>query len=235
MRLRLIKRVIARTASDAAVNHTLSFAAALSYYVVVAFFPALIALAAMVAYLPIPDLFDTVINTIARVAPSESMGMIRQIVADVILSNRGAFLSFGLIGTLWTCSSGFSTIIEALNVACDIPETRSLWKTRLLATELTFIIGTLVTSAFAFMIVGPRFGEFLSAHLGLRHAFAEAWPVLRYIFAISFLVIGIETLYLLGPNVKRRFTASLPGAMVSVIGWILLSNALSYYFRTFFT
>jgi membrane protein len=233
MRLRLIKRVIASTANDAALNHTLSFAAALSYYFVMAFFPALIALAAILAYLPIPDLFDTVITTMARVAPPESMGMIRQIVADVILSNRGALLSFGLIGTLWTCSSGFSTIIEALNVACDIPETRPLWKTRLLATELTFVIGTLVTSAFAFMIVGPRFGEFLCGYLGLGRAFALAWPVLRYIFAISFVVIAIETLYLLGPNVKQRFTASLPGAIVAVVGWILLSDALSYYFRSF--
>jgi membrane protein len=97
--------VIASTANDAALNHTLSFAAALSYYFVMAFFPALIALAAILAYLPIPDLFDTVITTMTRVAPPESMGMIRQIVADVILSNRGALLSFGLIGTLWTCSS----------------------------------------------------------------------------------------------------------------------------------
>jgi uncharacterized BrkB/YihY/UPF0761 family membrane protein len=38
MRLRLIKRVIASTANDAALNHTLSFAAALSYYFVMAFF-----------------------------------------------------------------------------------------------------------------------------------------------------------------------------------------------------
>ncbi len=53
MRLRLIKRVIASTANDAALNHTLSFAAALSYYFVMAFFPALIALAAILAYLPI--------------------------------------------------------------------------------------------------------------------------------------------------------------------------------------
>jgi membrane protein len=108
MRLRLIKRVIASTANDAALNHTLSFAAALSYYFVMAFFLALIALAAILAYLPIPDLFDTVITTMARVAPPENMGMIRQIVADVILPNRGALLSFGLIGTLWTCSSGRS-------------------------------------------------------------------------------------------------------------------------------
>ena len=52
MRLRLIKRVIASTASDAPLNHTLAFAAALSYYFVMGSFPALIALAAIVAYLP---------------------------------------------------------------------------------------------------------------------------------------------------------------------------------------
>ena len=59
----------------------------------------------------------------------------------MISPSRGALLSFGLLGTIWTCSSGFAAMIEALNVAYDVPETRPLWKTRLLAIELTFIIG----------------------------------------------------------------------------------------------
>ena len=53
-------------------------------------------------------------------------------------------------------------MIEALNVAYDIPETRPIWKTRLLALELTFEVGTLILFAFSVMIVGPRFGEFLA-------------------------------------------------------------------------
>lgn len=233
MQLHRIKRVIAGTAHRLMLNHTLSFAAALSYYFVLAFFPAMIALAALLAYLPVPNLFDTMIAGMARVAPPESMGIVRNIVTDVISPNHGLFLSFGLIGTVWTCSSGFSAIIEGLDVAFDASETRPLWKTRLLSLELTFLIGTQVTLAFTFMIVGPAFGEFLAAHLGLSKEFALAWPILRYVVAITFIVIAIEELYFLAPNLKQRFVNTLPGAIVAVCGWMVLSDALSYYFRAF--
>jgi membrane protein len=233
MRLQKLKRVLRGAANDIAVNHIFSFAAGLSYYFVLAFFPALIALAAIVAYLPIPNLFNTIVSTLAQVAPPESMGLIRRIVANVISPSRGALLSFGLVGTLWTCSSGFATLIEAVNVAYDVPETRSWWKTRLLAIELIFVVGTLVTLAFAFMIVGPEFGTFLAGQLGLAHAFAAVWPILRYALAISFIVLAVEVVYFLAPNVKERFTSSLPGAVVAVLGWILASDGLSLYFRKF--
>jgi len=233
MSLGQIRRVVTGVVQDLNTNHIVSFAAALSYYFVLAFFPALITLAAIVAYLPIPDLFNTIISTMAHIAPPESMGLIRRIASDVITPSRGALLSFGLIGTLWTCSSGFAEIIEALNVAYDVPETRPLWKTRLLALELLFVSGTLVTLAFVFMIVGPRFGEFLAKHLGLAHAFALLWPILRYVLAVSSMVIAIVLLYLLAPNLKQRLTSCLPGAVVAAIGWILFSDALSLYFRRF--
>ena len=67
--------------------------------------------------------------------PSESMGLVRKIVTEIISPNRGALLSFGLLGTLWSCSGGFAAMIEALNVAYDVPETRPIWKTRLLASS----------------------------------------------------------------------------------------------------
>jgi membrane protein len=233
MQLRRWKRVIVNTANDVIRNHTLSFAAALSYYFVLAFFPALIALAALVAYLPVPTLFDTIVGALGRVVPAASMGLVKRVVADVISPSRGALLSFGLLGTLWTCSSGFSDIIEALNVAYDVPETRSIWKTRWLSLWLTVLIGGLVTLAFAFMIVGPRFGEFLAYHLGVSWMFAMIWPVLRYVLAVTFIVLAVEGLYFMAPNVKQSFAATLPGAILAVVGWILLSDALSYYFQKF--
>jgi membrane protein len=233
MRFHKLKRVLRGTVNDIAGNHISSFAAALSYYFVLGFFPALIALAAFVAYLPIPDLVNHVVSTLARVAPPESMGLIRRIVADVISPSRGALLSFGLIGSLWTCSSGFATLIEAVNVAYDVPETRPWWKTRLLALELVFIVGTLVTLAFAFMVVGPRFGEFLASYLHLSHVFAAIWPLLRYVSAVSIIVVAFEIVYYFAPNIKHQFVSSLPGAVLAVVSWILLSNALSLYFRKF--
>lgn len=227
------KRAVIGAANDIAVNHIFSFSAALSYYFILAFFPALITLAALVAYLPIPDLFNTIVGTLARVVPPESMGLIRKVTADVITPSHGALFSLGLVGTLWTCNSGFATLIEAINVAYDVPETRPWWKVRLLSLQLTFVVGILVTLAFAIMIVGPQFGSFLAAHVGLSHQFAAIWPILRYALAVSFMVVAVEVIYFMAPNVRQHFMASLPGAVLAVCGWILLSNGLSFYFQNF--
>ncbi len=233
MGLRQWKRVLVNTFNDIVRNHTLSFAAALSYYFVMAFFPALIALAAIVAYMPIPDLFNTIVGTLSRVMPAESMGLVRKVVSQIISPNRGALLSFGLLGTLWSASGGFANMIEALDVSYNVPETRSIWKTRLLGLELTFLIGTLILFAFAVMVVGPRFGEFLANNLGLSWMFARAWPVLRYSLALLFIVTAVVALYRLAPNVRQSYKQSLPGAVFAVTGWMLLSSGLSFYIHRF--
>ena len=233
MSFQKVKRVVSGTVNDISLNHILSFAAALSYYFVMAFFPALIALAAALAFLPIPNLFENIIGTLARVVPADSMGLIRHIIRDVISPHRGALISFGLIGAIWTCSSGFSAMIEALNVAYDVPETRPWWKTRLLAIELMFAVGSLVTFAFAFMILGPRFGEFLAGRVGAAHVWTILWPVLRYVLAITFIVLAVNGLYYMAPNLKQRFINIFPGAVLAVIGWILLSDGLSVYFHRY--
>lgn len=233
MGLRQWKRILVGTFNDVVRNHTLSFAAALSYYFVMAFFPALIALAAIVAYMPIPDLFNTIVSTLSRVMPSESMGLVRKVVSEIISPNRGALLSFGLLGTLWSASGGFANMIEALDVSYNVPETRPIWKTRLLGLELTFLIGSLILFAFAVMVVGPRFGEFLAYHLGLSWMFVRIWPTLRYVMALTFIVVAVVALYRLAPNVRQSYKQTVPGAILSVSGWMLLSSALSYYIHHF--
>src|SRR5271165_7329054 len=93
-----LKRAVLGTVNDIAVNHVFSFAAALSYYFVLAFFPALIALATTVGYLPIPNLFNTIVEAMARVMPPQSTGLLLRVAADVTSRNHPALLSFGLLG-----------------------------------------------------------------------------------------------------------------------------------------
>jgi membrane protein len=233
MHFRQWKQVAVNVASDVSQNHIFSFAAALSYYFLLGLFPALIVLATFVGYLPIPNLFNTIVGTMAHVVPPESMGLVRGIVSDVTSRNHGALLSFGLLAALWTCSSAFTTMIEALNVAFDVPETRPMWKTRLLAFELTVLIGLLVATAFAFIIVGPHFGRFLAAHLGLSLRFAVLWPLLEHVLAAILMVLAVEGLYFMAPNLQQRFSSSLPGAIFAVVTWMLLSDGLSLYFQRF--
>ncbi len=129
MRLSTIRQTLGRTLADVQNNHTLAMAAGLSYYFVMALFPTLAVLAAVLAYMP-GDLFNHILDAAARLVPPQGMGLVRGIVDDVITPKRGALLSVSLLGSLWTVSSGFSALIEALDVAYDVPETRSWWDQR---------------------------------------------------------------------------------------------------------
>ena len=228
-----LKDALLRTYDDIGDHHTLQMAAALSYYFVMSLFPSLIVLSAIVAYLPVPDLFDQALNLMARFIPPDSMGVVKKVLADVVTPNRNAFLSAGLLGTLWAASGGFAAAIEALNIAYDVQETRPFWKTRPLAIGLTVLVGSLLIIALAVMIVGPQFGNWLSGRLHVSVLWQWLWPYIHWTISIGFTVVAVEFLYFLAPNVKQRFFATLPGAILAVGCWIGLSYLLGIYFRSF--
>jgi membrane protein len=228
-----IKHALAGTYGDVLRKHTLQMAAALSYYFVLSLFPSLIVLSAIVAYLPVPNLFDQGMSMMARFLPPDSMGLVRRVLSDVITPNRGTFLSFGILGTLWTASGGFAAAIEALNIAYDVEDDRPFWKTRPLAVGLALMTGALMLVALSVMIVGPRFGEWLAGRVHLSYLFVLLWPYLHWSIAIGFTILAVEALYFLAPNVKQRFLATLPGAILAVGCWLALSYLLGLYFRHF--
>lgn len=233
MAFREIGSTLKKTYTDIMRNHTMALAAGLSYYFVMSLFPALILAAAIVSFLPVPNLFDRVLGAMQSVIPADSMGLVRGILKDVITPNKGSFLTIGLLGTVWSASGGFASLIEALNVAYDVPETRPFWKTRLLAIGLMIVIGGLLVVGALSMFLGPQFGGWLATKLHLSSMFVAAWPYLRWTISIAFAVLAVEILFYWAPNVKQRFWATLPGALVGVGFWIASSYALGLYFQQF--
>jgi len=212
--------------------HVMTLAAGLSYYFVLSLFPMLILLAAMLAYLPIPHLFDSILGALANVVPVESMGLVRRVVATVV-KPHGGVLTFGILGSLWAASSGFSALIQALNVAYNVPETRPVWKTRLLAVALMFATGLLLTLALWMLLLGPVVTRWIQHVTGLGELVAW-WPYLKWILSVAFTVVGVEVLFYWGPNVRQQLLATLPGAVLGVGFFIGSSYALSAYFHNFY-
>jgi len=169
----------------------------------------------------------------STVVPADSMGLVRSVLRDVVTPYRGGFLTIGILGTIWTASSGFAGLVEALNVAYGVPETRPIWKTRLLALQLMVVTGFLLVLGTTLVFVGPQFGTWLSNKVGLSNQFAEAWPVIRWSVSIAFIVLAVDLIFYWGPNVKQKFLATLPGAAIGVGFWLAASFLLGYYFRQF--
>ncbi len=233
MAFREVGSTLRKAYNDIMANHTMAMAAGLSYYFVMSLFPLLILGAAIVSFLPIPNLFDTILGAMQRVIPADSMGLVRGILKDVITPSKGSFLTVGILGTLWSASGGFASLIEALNVAYDVPETRPFYYTRALAIGLMFVVGGLMVIGAVAMFLGPQFGAWLAGKVHMHWVFAVIWPYLRWGISIAFTVLAVELMFYWAPNVKQRFWATLPGAAVGVGFWIAASYALGLYFQHF--
>jgi len=231
--VRGVRAALWRTVEGVSRKHTFQMAAAMAYYFVLALFPALVLLSAVVSYLPINDLLNQVVNLVGGVVPPDSMKIVRYFVDHVIVPNRATLLSFGILGTLWSASGGFASAIEALDIAYEVEEGRPFWVTRPLAIGLTLLVGVLFLIAFAVMVVGPEFGKKLAEHHKLSWMFAAAWPYIHWAVSFGFTVLAVEFLYFIAPNVRQRFWNTLPGALISVSCWVALSYVLGVYFRSF--
>ena len=227
------KRSLITIYNDVYDEHLFVFAAGLSYYFVLSLFPLLVSMASLLGYVPIPHLFEGLLSLMARLVPGDGMSLVRNIVSDVISHKHTRFLTLGLVFTIWTVSSGFTAIIDGLNVVYRIRETRPVWKTRPIALGLTLLAGSLLLVAVGLMVEGTSFGIWYTGRFDLNPAILATWRYLRWGIAIAFAVLAIELLYHFGPDVKQRFRDSLVGAIVAVTTWIGLSYLLGSYFRHF--
>ena len=233
MQFSCIKRAVLLTYKDVSRHHTMQVAAALSYYSILSVFPGLIFLSAVLGLLLLGNMFNQLLTVMSQLLPPDTMRIVQSVLHQVLSSHRRTWLSFGMLGIIWTASSGFAALIEALDIAYDAAEDRPYWHLRLLSIGLAAIAGALLLIELTVMLVGPRFGDWMAAHLGLSRVFAAIWPVLRWTIAISFTVLAVELIYFLAPNIKQRFGATLPGAVFSVIVWNGLSYLLGIYFGHF--
>ena len=214
-------------------HHTIQVSAALAYYFFLALFPVLIVLSVLLSWFPVPNLFDWVLAAMTRVLPAQTIGTVLSVLGGILTDHRGTWFSVGMLGMLWVASAAFDALIEALNIAYNLRDTRPSWKTRLLAFGLGAICGILFVSGLLLIIAGPRFGDWLAARLGVPRIFASLWPTLRWVIAITFTVLAVELLYFLAPCRKPKFLRTLPGAIITVGAWSALSVLLGIYFRHF--
>jgi membrane protein len=214
-------------------TRTTSIAGGLVYFFLLSLFPMLIVAATMMGYLPVPNLFERGVDVASGLVPPDAMGVVRGTLASVLKEQHAGLLSLGIIGAIWSASGGFSSMIDCLDIAYDVKQSRSYIRQRVLAIGLTFAVGGLFTIALIASVLGPQFGDFLSKTFHVQALVARLWPAVRWGAIFVSVVIAIELLYFLGPNVKQRFMDTLPGAILATAVWLLASLGLGLYISHF--
>lgn len=205
--------------------------AQMTYYFILAFFPFLIFLLTLMGQTPLSD--EEVWSNLALVLPETSYTIISDIIRQIIEERNDAFLSFGMVATLWAASNGLSAIIKGLNKAYDEPETRPWWKLKGLSVIFTLGIAVVMIVSFGLLIFGHVIGEQLFKYMDYPQFFETVWGVVKLLIPVGAMLIIFMLLYWVVPNRRLRFRSVFPGAAFSTVGWIVISLLFAFYVNNF--
>lgn len=208
-------------------------AAALAFYLMLAFFPALIFLLTLLPYLPIANLTQAVMDFFAQVFPGDALNLIKSVIQDVTSQKHGGLLSFGLLFTLWSASSGITAIIQQLNITYDVTEGRSFWRVRGTALLLTILFIFLVVGAFTLIVTGGIIQNWLAGYFGRNPVMLTLFSAFRWIIILLMLLLSFSFIYYFSPDVEQEFRFVTPGSIFGVVILALATLAFRLYVSKF--
>jgi membrane protein len=223
------KDLLIKTGREMIADNCLGLAAQLSYYFVLALFPALLFLVAVISFMPVAGLLDTITGMLAHVAPSEVIAIIQDQVLKIAHDKSGGLLTLGMLGTIWSTSSGVDAIIDTLNQAYDINEGRPWWKVKATALALTVGLAIFIVVAFGLVVAGPQLAEKVASWFHLGAAFEWSWKILQWPVVFVLVSTAIAMVYYFAPDAQQEWTWITPGSILATALWLLVSLGFRFY------
>ncbi len=227
------KDVLWRTYEEFGKDRIMSVAAGVTYYALLAVFPAIAALVSIYGLFADPATIQDHLNAMSGVMPSGALDIIREQVSRIASQGGGALsfgFIFGLVLSLWSANAGMKAVFDALNIVYDEEEKRSFIKLNLMS--LSFTLGAIffILLAIAGIIVLPIVLDFIGLGQGTEWLLALArWPIL-----LIGVVAGLSLIYRFGPSRdKAGWRWVTPGGIVAAILWIAGSMLFSWYVANF--
>lgn len=225
--------VVKRTYNEMMADNCFGLAAELAYYFFLALFPALLFLVAIVSFIPVHGLLEAITGSLARVAPYEALVLIQDQILKIAGDKNGGLLTLGMIGTIWSTSSGVNAIIDTLNQAYDIQEGRPWWKVKATALALTIALAMFVVVSFALILVGPTLAEKVANWFHLGPAFEWSWKVLQWPIVFALVTLAVAVVYYYAPDAEQAWVWITPGSVLATVLWILISLGFKLYVAKF--
>jgi membrane protein len=225
----VVKRAIAGFFDDDMVT----YAAALSFHLLLALFPFGIFLLTLLGAAGLVDFFDQLLRQARTTLPPDAYQLVAQVMGEIRQQPREGLISASIILSLWAASTGMRSVMNALNAAYDVEETRPTWQLYPLSVLYTIGLAAVVFATAVFRLIGPRAAALIVGQYGWLPTLTQVWTWLRWPVVILLFLLTIALIYYLGPNVNQPFRYVTPGSVTAVVVWVVASLAFSAYVERF--
>jgi len=225
--------VVLKTYHEVVDDDVLGMAAQLSYYFFLALFPAILFGLAVASFFPLQSLTDDLSRVLGPVVSPEVLKLIQDQMQRLGNTDSGGLLTFGVLGALWSSSAALVSIVDALNRAYDIEESRPWWKVRLVAMGLTIGLAVFILVALTLVLAGPTIATWLDERLGMGSALKWTWLMLQWPVALALVALALGVVFYFGPDADQDWAWITPGAVVGAVLWLFVSLATKLYVANF--
>ncbi|HZL65459.1 MAG TPA: YihY/virulence factor BrkB family protein [Thermoleophilia bacterium] len=211
-------------------------AAALTYFLVLAVFPVLIVVTAILGAIGLtPAAVHQLLDAVAQTRSQWAVDFV-QSVLDSILNNSGTpvLLSIGVVIALWTTSSYVAAFMWAAGEVSGKPDARSGLRHLLLRLRLALLLAVLLAAAAVVVAFAGPFAEWLGRLFGIGESVVRFWTIAEWPFFFALATAVFLLLYRAAPHSgRRRVLHDLAGAGVAVVAWLAASAVFSAYLAHF--
>jgi membrane protein len=227
--------VLRRTVREAREDNLTDWAAALTYYGVLAIFPALLAIVSILGLVG-RSATQPLVDNLAALAPSQARDIVTSALQNLQRSQGTAGVLFvvGLAGALWSASGYVSAFMRASNAIYEVGEGRPVWKT-LPTRVLTTVVLVLLLAAVALAVTFTGgLARAAGDVLGVGSTAVTVWDIVKWPVILLVIALMLAILYWAAPNVRHPgFRWLSPGALAAIVIWIVASAGFALYVAMF--
>jgi membrane protein len=229
-------QVLKRTVKEFRKDNLTDWAAALTYYGVLALFPALIALVSIVGLLGKSTVRDLKQNIGDIPAAGQAKDIVLKTIDSLASHPSAAGIAFiiGLLIALWSASGYVGAFIRASNAIYETGEGRPFYKLRPLQMGITLVMLILITLTLAAIVITGPVTEKVGQAIGLGNTAQTVFDIVKWPVILLVVSFMFSLLYYAAPNVKQPgFKWFTPGGLLAVVIWIAASALFALYVKFF--
>ena len=208
-------------------------AAVLAFFFLLAVFPAAIFVLSLLPSLSIPHMREALVDLLYQILPLGSASLFEVTARYVAVQGKKSLLTFGLVLSLWSASSGVAAIMDRLNAIHDVKEARPFWKARGTAILLMLFLIALGIVALSLAILGGVVQSWVASMIGWSVTLRLFFATFRWIVLAAALLLALAVAYRFGPCAKVRFRYISPGSMTAAVLIALASVGFRFYVTKF--
>jgi membrane protein len=206
-------------------------AAALTYFGVLAIFPAILVLVSILGLIGQHNA-QRVLDNLDNITPGGVHSFLRTIIEQVQGKQGAAGIAAvaGIVIALWSASGYVAAFMRAANVIYGAPEGRPIWWKAPVRVGTTLALAVMLIVAVVIVVVTGPIARQVGGAIGMGDVAVTVWDIAKWPVLIILVSIMLSLLYWATPNIKQPgFRWITPGGVLAVLIWLVVSGLFAVY------